>query len=61
MYKSKSKVLFILVAILIVAKPSLGQTSTATNTLEKEIEMYMAASIKHDYFSGSILLAKMGI
>lgn len=59
MYNSKSKVLIVLMAILLVAKPSFGQIADA-NSLAKEIEMYMAASIKHDYFSGSILIAKNG-
>ena len=44
---------------LIIASGLFGQLQD-TKQLGKDIEKYMTASIKHDYFSGSILIAKNG-
>jgi CubicO group peptidase (beta-lactamase class C family) len=53
------RTVFLSSTFLIMATSVFSQTLNTTQ-LEKRIEQYMNASLKHDYFSGSILIAKNG-
>lgn len=57
-YRSKAPI-FIILFFLALSSPSFSQ-ALSTKKLQKEADRYLKASVRHDYFSGAVLIARDG-